>query len=258
MYKTIQYEIRDKVAILTLNRPDTYNAFNNEMSFEFLDALKDVRKNPEVRSVLLTGAGKAFCSGQDLKDVQGKDRSLADSIETRYNPMIRLITGTEKPFLCAMNGVAAGAGASLALACDLVVASETASLLWAFVNIGLVLDSGSSYLLPRLVGRQKAFEISVLGNKIGMEEALRLGLVSRVVPAAELITVATELAATIAAKAPKAVGLIKRMLSRSFESTLDQCLELEKFAQETAGATEDYKEGVSAFIEKRPAAFTGK
>lgn len=258
MFNTLQFEVKNQVAHITLNRPDTYNAFNNEMSFEFIDALKMVRKDPEIRAVLLTGAGKAFCSGQDLKDVQGKQRSLSESVEKRYNPMIRLVTGIEKPFICALNGVAAGAGASLALACDIVIASENASFVWAFVNIGLVLDSGSSYFLPRLVGRQKAFELATLGNKVKMEEAERLGLVNKVVGAEDLISEATTMAETFAAKAPKAVGLIKRMLSRSFESSLDDCLELEKFAQETAGSTEDYKEGVNAFVEKRPAAFTGK
>ena len=151
----LDYHVENGVATITLNRPERYNAFDNDLSFKFIDTLKEVKKDPQVRAVVLTGAGKAFCTGQDLKDIQGKKRSLGESVEKRYNPMIRLIVGTEKPFICRLNGVAAGAGASLALACDYVVASENASMLWAFANIGLVLDSGSSYFLPRLVGRQK-------------------------------------------------------------------------------------------------------
>ena len=166
MSDILLYDLNDGIATITLNRPDTYNAFNNDLSFQFIDALKKVRKDPAVRVVVLTGSGRAFCSGQDLKDVAGKTRSLGESVEKRYNPMVRLITGIEKPFICRMNGVAAGAGASIALACDYVIASEKAKMVWAFANIGLVLDSGSSYFLPRLVGRQKAFELATLGEKI--------------------------------------------------------------------------------------------
>ena len=165
MSDILLYEVKDGVCTITLNRPDRYNAFNNDLSFQFIDALKAARKDPEVRVIVLTGAGKAFCSGQDLKDVQGKTRSLGESVRKRYNPMIRLIMTIEKPFVCRLNGVAAGAGASIALACDYVVASEHVKMVWAFANIGLVLDSGSSYFLPRMVGRQKAFELATLGEK---------------------------------------------------------------------------------------------
>jgi 2-(1,2-epoxy-1,2-dihydrophenyl)acetyl-CoA isomerase len=257
MSNILSYEIQEKVATITLNRPDRYNAFNNDLSFEFIDALKEARRDPEVRAVVLTGAGKAFCSGQDLQDVAGKKRSLGESVEKRYNPIIRLITGTEKPFICRLNGVGAGAGASIALACDYVVAADTASLVWAFAKIGLVLDSGSSYFLPRLVGRQKAFEIATCGEKINMTEALRLGLVNQVV-AREALDEAVLAVANRYAQAPtKAIGLIKRMLNRSFESSLDEMLEQEKFGQETAGRTNDYQEGVQAFIEKRNPNYKG-
>jgi 2-(1,2-epoxy-1,2-dihydrophenyl)acetyl-CoA isomerase len=250
--------VHEQVATITLNRPDRYNAFDNPLSFEFIDALKEARKDANVRAIVLTGAGKAFCSGQDLQDVAGKKRSLGESVDKRYNPMVRLITGTEKPFIARMNGVAAGAGASLVLACDYSVAVDTASMVWAFANIGLVLDSGSSYFLPRLVGRAKAFEIATLGEKIPATEALRLGLLNQVVAADQLDEVVYGIAQRYAKMPTKAIGLIKRMLNRSFESSLETMLEQEKFGQETAGRTEDYKEGVQAFIEKRKPVYQGR
>lgn len=258
MSDILLYEVQDGICTITLNRPDRYNAFNNDLSFQFIDALKAARKDPEVRVVVLTGAGKAFCSGQDLKDVAGKTRSLGESVEKRYNPMTRLITGIEKPFICRMNGVAAGAGASMALACDYVVASDKASMVWAFANIGLVPDSGSSFFLPRLVGRQKAFELCTLGEKISAQTAHELGLVNQVVAPEELDTAVRSVAERYAKAPTKAIGLIKRMLNRSFNSSLDEMLEMEKHGQEIAGRTEDYKEGVAAFVEKRKPVYKGR
>ncbi|RMG67197.1 MAG: 2-(1,2-epoxy-1,2-dihydrophenyl)acetyl-CoA isomerase [Bacteroidetes bacterium] len=257
-YQTLRYDFRDHIATITLNRPDTYNAFNEAMSREFIDVLKHCKRDPEVRVIVLAGAGRAFCSGQDLKDVAGKSRSLGESVERRYNPMIRLIRETEKPFLCRLHGVAAGAGASLALACDYVLATDQAKLVWAFVNIGLVLDSGSSWFLPRLAGHRQAFALATLGDKITAREALDMGLINEIVPADELDDDIYRLASRYAEKPPKAVGLIKRMLNRSFESSLDEMLEMEKFSQEIAGQTEDYQEGVAAFNEKRKPVFKGK
>lgn len=258
MYETIEYSLDNQVATIMLNRPDRYNAFNETMSQELLQALKQCRKDPAVRAVVLTGAGKAFCSGQDLKDRTGTPGSLGESVERRYNPMIKLVRETEKPFIARLNGVAAGAGASLALACDYVVAAEGARLLWAFVNIGLVLDSGSSWFLPRMAGHRKAFELAALGEPIDADAALDLGLINRVVTTAELDQAVADVAAAFASKAPKAVGLIKRMLNRSFESSLDEMLDMEKHCQEIAGRTEDYHEGVLAFSEKRAPKFQGK
>lgn len=257
-YQTLRYELRGHIATITLARPDTYNAFNEEMSREFIDLLKHCQRDPEVRVIVLAGEGRAFCSGQDLKDVQGKTRSLGDSVERRYNPMIRLIRETEKPFICRLHGVAAGAGASLVLACDYIIATEQARLVWAFVNIGLVLDSGSSWFLPRLAGHRRAFALATLGDKISAREALDLGLINDVVPGDELDDDVYRLASRYAAMPPKAVGLIKRMLNRSFESSLDEMLEMEKHCQEIAGQTADYREGVAAFNEKRKPVFTGK
>ncbi len=258
MSDILLYDLQDGIATITLNRPDTYNAFNNDLSFQFIDALKKVRKDPAVRVIVITGSGRAFCSGQDLKDVNGKTRSLGESVEKRYNPMVKLITGIEKPFICRMNGVAAGAGASIALACDYVVASEKAKMVWAFANIGLVLDSGSSYFLPRLVGRQKAFELATLGEKITSQQALELGLVNQVVAPEELDETVQIIAARYAKAPTEAIGLIKRMLHRRFSYSIDDMLEMEKHGQEIAGRTEDYKEGVLAFNEKRTPEYTGK
>jgi 2-(1,2-epoxy-1,2-dihydrophenyl)acetyl-CoA isomerase len=254
----LTYSLRNQAATITLNRPESYNAFNEGLSQEFMQALRLAAKDPEARAVVLTGAGKAFCSGQDLKDAHGATRSLGASVEKRYNPMIRMIREMPKPFICRLNGVAAGAGASLALACDYVVAAESASLVWAFVNIGLVPDSGSSWFLPRIVGHRKAFELAALGDKISASQAMSLGLINQVVTPAELDEVVDLVVAKFVSKAPISVGWIKQMMNRSFESNLDQMLEMEKNCQEICGRSEDYQEGVAAFVEKRTPDFKGK
>ncbi|GAB4410193.1 MAG: 2-(1,2-epoxy-1,2-dihydrophenyl)acetyl-CoA isomerase PaaG [Bacteroidia bacterium] len=258
MYQTLLLDEQGPIATLTLNRPDRYNAFDETMSRELIEALRYCNKTPGIRTIVITGAGKAFCSGQDLKDVQGVPRSLGESVERRYNPMVRLVRETEKPFVCKLNGVAAGAGASLALACDFVIASEAASMVWAFANIGLVLDSGSSWFLPRLAGHRKAFELAVLGERISAGQALEFGLINRVVPAEALDDTTAELAERLAAAPTRAIGLIKRMLNRSFESSLDQMLDMERDCQEVAGRSGDYIEGVMAFVQKRKPVFHGK
>lgn len=252
-------EIKDKTAYITLNRPDVYNAFNDELSYALQDALKEATRNDEVRVVVLTGAGKAFCSGQDLKDISQKEnRSLRDSIDKRYNPIIKAMRTMPKPIICRLNGVAAGAGCSLALASDMVIAAENASLIEIFINVGLVLDSGSSYFLPRVVGSQKAFELATMGSKVTAAQALELGIVTKVVPAEEL-DAAVETVVSFYRNAPtKAVGLMKKMLNKSFNSDLDTMLEYEANCQEIAGNSDDYKEGVKAFNEKRKPAFEGK
>ncbi|MFM7487578.1 MAG: enoyl-CoA hydratase/isomerase family protein, partial [Cytophagales bacterium] len=236
-----------------------YNALNDGITYELQDAWKAVAKDEAVRVVVLTGAGKAFCSGQDLKDSasQGK-RSFLDSLHKRYNPIITAMRNLPKPIVCRLNGVAAGAGCSLALACDVIVASEEASLIEVFINIGLVPDSGSSYFLPRLVGMVKAFEMCTLGNKIAASEALKMGLVNKVTPASEL-DAAVKGYTDFYSKAPtKAIGLIKKMLNKSATTNLDEMLEYEAYCQEIAGATSDHKEGVQAFLEKRKPNFVGK
>lgn len=262
MYNTVLYELKGGIANITLNRPEVFNAFNDEMSYELIDALQKATKDAAVRVVVLSGAGKAFCSGQDLKAVQavndsGAKRSLSDSIHKRYNPMIRLMRNMPKPILGKINGVAAGAGCSLALACDMLVMSESASLIEVFVNIGLVLDSGSSYFLPRLVGSAKAFEWSTLGSKVSANEALEYGIINQVTTSADLDATVDVLAERYALAPTKAIGLMKKMLNKSFHSDLETMLEYEAYCQEIAGNSSDYKEGVQAFSEKRKPTFTG-
>jgi 2-(1,2-epoxy-1,2-dihydrophenyl)acetyl-CoA isomerase len=258
MFNTLVYEIVSGVAAIKFNRPEVYNAFNNEMSFEFIDALKKARNDKEVRVIIITGEGKAFCSGQDLKDVKGVSRSLGESVAKRYNPMTDLIMNIEKPVIAKVNGVAAGAGAGIVLAADVAIAAESASLVFAFANIGLVLDSGSSYNLPRLVGKRKAFELATLGDKISAAAAQELGLINQVVAADKLDETVLQLAQRYQEKSPLSIGLIKRMLNRSFQSSLQEMLEMEMYCQEIAGNSDDYKEGVMAFIEKRKPRYTGK
>jgi 2-(1,2-epoxy-1,2-dihydrophenyl)acetyl-CoA isomerase len=208
---------------------------------------------------VLTGVGKAFCSGQDLKDSskQGK-RSFMDSLHKRYNPIVAAMRSLPKPIVCRLNGVAAGAGCSLALACDVIVASEEATLVEVFVNIGLVPDSGSAYFLPKLVGMAKAFELCSMGQRIKAQEALHLGLVNKVVAPAELDDAVKQYSDYFAFAPTKAIGLIKKMLNKSTTASLDEMLEYEAYCQEIAGATHDHKEGVQAFLEKRKPAFLGK
>lgn len=258
-YECLLYSVENGVATLTLNRPDVFNAFNEQQSYDLQDALKQVARDENVRVVVLTGAGKAFCSGQDLKAIAGVEkRSLSESIHKRYNPIIRAMRNLPKPIICRLNGVAAGAGCSLALASDMIIASEKASLIEVFVNVGLVLDSGSSYFLPRLVGSARAFELSTLGSKVSAVQALEWGMVNKVVPEEELDAAVAELAAHYAIAPTKAIALMKKMLNKSFHSDLDTMLDYEAYCQEVAGNSEDYKEGVKAFNEKRKPEFKGR
>jgi 2-(1,2-epoxy-1,2-dihydrophenyl)acetyl-CoA isomerase len=255
----LKYEVKDGVATIALNRPEVYNALNDGITYELQDVWKAVAKDDAVRVVVLTGEGKAFCSGQDLKDSakQGK-RSFLDSLTKRYNPIISAMRNLPKPIVCRLNGVAAGAGCSFALACDVIVASEEASLIEIFINIGLVPDSGSAYFLPRLVGMAKAFELCSKGSKVKATDALAMGLVNKVVAHDQLDSAVKEYTDYYAAAPTKAIGLIKKMLNKSATATLDEMLEYEAYCQEIAGATHDHKEGVQAFLEKRKPGFLGK
>lgn len=257
-YEFLKYEVAGGIATITLNRPDVYNALNDEITFELQDVLKTCAKDDNVRVVVLTGEGKAFCSGQDLKSGGGKKRSFLDSLHKRYNPIIRAMRNLPKPILCRLNGVAAGAGCSLALASDMIIASEEATLIEVFINIGLVPDSGSSYFLPRLVGTSKAFELCTMGTRVKAKEALELGLVTKVVPAAELDAAVASYTDYFAKAPTKAIGIIKKMLNKSTTATLDDMLDYEAYCQETAGSTHDHQEGVKAFLEKRKPEFQGK
>jgi 2-(1,2-epoxy-1,2-dihydrophenyl)acetyl-CoA isomerase len=257
-FNTLQYENINGITTITLNRPDRFNAFNNEMSYELQDALKAVKRDENCRVVVLTGSGKAFCSGQDLKDIAGEKRNLSESLYKRYNPIIKAMRELEKPIICKQNGVAAGAGCSLVLACDFIVADERASLIEVFVNVGLVLDSGSSYFLPRVVGTNRAFELATMGSKVSSTQAVSWGMINRSVPTEELDAEVQKVAEYYAAAPTKAIGMMKRMLNKSTTSSLDEMLQYEAYSQEIAGNSADYKEGVAAFNEKRKPVFQGK
>lgn len=267
VYETILYEVSEGVARITMNRPDKYNAFTGRMIAELIAAFRQAGKDAAVRCIILTGAGKAFNAGQDLGDVPGTGGQAADGqaaagnhgdmLRSRYNPLITQIRNTELPVIAAVNGVAAGAGMSLALACDLRVMSERAYFVSAFVNIGLVPDSGGCYFLPRLVGLAKAMEIATIRDRVTAEEAHRIGLVNRICSAERLEEEADALASRLAQLPTRAVGLMKRTMNRGLEMDLAQTLEQEAYAQEIAGRTEDHREGMQAFLEKRPPVFKG-
>jgi 2-(1,2-epoxy-1,2-dihydrophenyl)acetyl-CoA isomerase len=257
-YETIIYEKRDGVATITLNRPQSLNAFVPQMNKEVLEALKDSERDDLVRCFMLTGAGRAFCAGQDLKGrTPDQKGSLGESLREKYNPMIRQIRQTEKIVIAAVNGVAAGAGCNLALACDLRVASADAKFIQSFVRVGLAPDSGGSFILPRLVGLSKAMELLLLGETVDAQEAQRIGLVAKVFPAAEFAQAAREIAERIA-RSPRGIGLIKRAVNHAMLPALEASLEYEAHLQEIAGRSSDYDEGVRAFLEKRTPVFTGK
>jgi len=258
MYETILYEVSDAVAVVTMNRPEKFNAFTEAMNKEITDALKRAQKDPEVRCIMVTGAGRAFNAGQDLGDVAGGNVDFGGFLRDRYNPMILQFQKTEKPIIAAVNGVAAGAGMSVALACDIRLASDKASFVNAFVNIGLVPDSGGCYFLPRIVGIGKALELAFTGEKVSAEEALRIGLVNKVFPAESFQEEALAYACKLASLPTKAIGLIKRTMLKGLEMGLEETLEYEAYVQEIAGATDDYREGVQAFLEKRAPRFTGR
>lgn len=255
---TVLLDCQDGIARITLNRPEVFNAFDDAQSYALQDVLKEVGRRDDLRVVVLTGAGKAFCSGQDLKSIKdSKDRDLSESLHRRYNPIIRAMRAMPKPIVGRINGVAAGAGCSLALACDLTVAAYSAKFIEVFVSVGLVLDSGSSYFLPRLVGSARAFEMSTLASKVEAQTAADWGLINRAVPDAELDEAVSRWTDRYRNAPTKAIGLIKKMLNRSFQSDLDQMLDYEALCQGIAGRSEDHKEGVAAFNDKRPPAFTG-
>ncbi|MBC7921398.1 MAG: enoyl-CoA hydratase/isomerase family protein [Ferruginibacter sp.] len=260
-YQNLRYDSQNGICTLTLNRPQVYNALSTELIEEITDAVRRAGEEEAVRVVVITGAGdKAFCSGADLKQGMGGAQrpNFSERLRTGYNPMILGIRNLGKPVICRLNGIAAGAGCSLALACDLIVASEGASLVELFVNIGLIMDAGSSYFLPRLVGSARAFELCSTGRPVSAREALELGLVNRVVPASGLDEAVDQLTAYYSQAPTIAIGLMKKLLNQSHASTLEQMLELEAACQDIAGNTLDSREGVLAFLEKRKPRFSGQ
>jgi 2-(1,2-epoxy-1,2-dihydrophenyl)acetyl-CoA isomerase len=253
----ILFERQDQVGFITLNRPEKFNAFNREMALELQQVL-DECKSSNYRAVVLTGAGKAFCAGQDLSEaVDPNGPGMNRILKEHYNPIILRIRALEKPVVAAVNGVAAGAGANIALSCDLCIASQKASFIQAFSKIGLVPDSGGSYFLPRLIGLQRAAGLMMLGEKISGAEAASIGMIWKAVEDAALQKEVKETAATLAALPTTALALIKKQLESSATSTLAEQLELEDILQQQAAATHDFKEGVAAFLEKRKPNFKG-
>lgn len=262
-YETIVVQTDDGVSTITLNRPDSLNAFNEAMKAELLDALKKAERDDDVRCLVITGEGRAFSSGQDLADLKdvyaGTDPpDLGQMLRDAYNPLIKKMRGMDKPIIGAVNGVAAGAGCSFALACDIRIASEKASFIESFVLVGLIPDCGGTFFLPRLVGVGTAMEMCMTGRKITADEALRMGLVQQVVEPEQLMDTTMELARKLASMPTKAIGLTKRLINQSYGNDLTAQLEAEAFAQTTAARTDDHFEGVRAFNEKRPPKFTGK
>ncbi|MBA3795816.1 MAG: enoyl-CoA hydratase/isomerase family protein [Chloroflexi bacterium] len=255
----IRTETTDAVLTITLDRPDALNAFDRAMKDELLAALKAADRDRAVRVLIITGAGRAFSAGQDLKERQDPgEADLITELRTRYNPLILAMRRLEKPILAAVNGVAAGAGCSLALACDLVIASEQARFIQAFSRVGLVPDSGSTWFLPRLMGYARAAEMTFLGEPMDAATAERLGLVNRVVPGDRLMDEARALAERLAGAAPLALALTKRALNRAMGADLASQLDYEAQLQAVAGASADYAEGVAAFVGKRPPTFKGE
>lgn len=259
MSETILYTLENGIATITLNRPKVFNSFNREMAFAVQDALDKARSDEQVRAVVLTGEGKAFCAGQDLAEVSGPENPGFQSIlSDHYNPIVRRIREIEKPVIAAVNGVAAGAGANIALCCDIVVATQSAAFIQAFSKIGLIPDSGGTFFLPRLIGFQKASALMMLGDKVSADEALQLGMLYKVFSDETFANDVASLASQVAQMPTFGLALTKKALNHSMTNSFEQQLELEESLQIKAGRSADYREGVTAFMEKRKPSFQGK
>ena len=259
MSNSIELKIENKVAYITLNRPEVFNSFNREMALRLQSVLNDCEETDTVRAIVLTGKGKAFCAGQDLKEVTDPELNpgFKKILEEHYNPIITKIRAIKKPVIGAINGVAAGAGANIALACDIVIAHEKVSFIQAFSLIGLVPDSGGTFFLPRLIGFQKAQALAMLGDKILAEDAEKMGMIYKSVPVDDFEITIEKLAIKLANMPTKALGLIKELFNKSMTNSLEDQLALESKLQIEAAQSNDYEEGVTAFIEKRPPNFKG-
>ena len=259
MSNSIELKIENNFAWISLNRPEVFNSFNREMAFLMQETLDICANDSNVRAIVISGNGKAFCAGQDLKEVTTPELNpgFRKILEEHYNPIIKKIRTIEKPIIAAVNGVAAGAGANIALACDIVVAAESASFIQAFSKIGLIPDSAGTFFLPRLIGFQKASALMMLGDKVSAAEALNLGMIYKLFQVATFEEEVVTLAKTLANMPTKALGLTKRLLNQSLTNNLEQQLALESDLQIEASLSNDYKEGVTAFVEKRKPEFKG-
>jgi len=261
-YETILFFIRDGVATLTLNRPDKLNSFNQAMHDEVRHALRKVAEDKSVRVLVLSGAGRGFCAGQDLSDRAvepgAKPVDLGESVEKNYAPLVQALRALPMPVICAVNGVAAGAGANLALACDIVIAAHSASFIEAFCKLGLIPDTGGTYFLPRLIGSARAMGLAMLGEKLSAEKAEAWGLIWKAVPDEELAAETERLARHFATAPTKGLACTKQAIHASAHNTLQQQLALEAGMMSELGRSEDYREGVAAFMEKRAPQFKGR
>lgn len=255
----IEFTINQQVAIIRLNRPEKFNSFNRAMALELQQVLDDCAANNEVRALYLTGNGKGFCAGQDLGELMGEEAPGFEVILSQhYNPIVTRIRNIEKPVVCAVNGVAAGAGANIALACDIVVATASASFIQAFSKIGLIPDSGGTFILPRLIGFAKASALMMLGDKVSASDAERMGMIYKVIPDENFAADSLAIANTLAAMPTKGLAFTKKALNASFGASMQEQLLLEDTLQQKAAATFDYNEGISSFLEKRPPKFKGE
>ncbi|CAN5625032.1 2-(1,2-epoxy-1,2-dihydrophenyl)acetyl-CoA isomerase PaaG [soil metagenome] len=259
MSETINHVVENNVLKIRLNRPDKFNSFNREMALQFQLVLDEAAADKNIRAVYITGEGKAFCAGQDLGEAMDPDGpGIKKIVDEHYNPIIRKIRALQKPVVCGVNGVAAGAGANIALACDVVIAASSASFLQAFSKIGLVPDSSGTFILPRLIGWNRASALMMLGEKIPAAEALQMGMLYKVVADEKLQEEAQGIAATLSSMPTKGIALTKQLLNESFFNTLEKQLDRERDLQVEAANSYDYKEGVQAFLEKRKPVFKGE
>ncbi len=254
----VSFTIENSIGKIILNRPEKFNSFNREMALALQGALKECANDNRVRAVFLTGSGKAFSAGQDLSEAMQPDGpGIQRIVAEHYNPIILGIRNLEKPVVCGVNGVAAGAGANIALSCDVVIAARSASFLQAFSKIGLIPDSGGTFFLPRLIGLQRAGALMMLGDKVSAEDALKMGMIYRVAEDDKLEAESLSIASMLAEMPTKGLGLTKKLLNSSMHNSLEEQLKEEEKLQVIAGSTNDFKEGVKAFIEKRKAVFSG-